>query len=108
MSRPPWDPAMSDGCSVPKILRDLVPDLEAMCALCRPECLEHDKAFYYGGTFEEFMQANERLYEGIKPKIGEQWATLWYGGVQLAGWSHWGTGRTWDGRAMWQQPVEAP
>ena len=108
MSRPPWDPSMSDGCSVPKILRDLVPELEAMCALCRPECLLHDEAFYYGGTFEEFMAANEKLYQGIKPKIGEQWATLWYGAVQLGSWSSWTTGHRWDGRAFHQQAVEAP
>ena len=107
---------MSDGCSVPRVLRDLIPDLEAMCALCRPECLEHDEAFYYGGTFDEFMMANTKLYNGILPKLrtrygpqeGERWAVLWYGAVQLGSWSSWTTGHRWDGRAFHQQAMEAP
>lgn len=108
--KPPWDPALSDGCSVPKALRHLIPQLEEMCALLLDCCLVHDEAFYYGGTLQDFHDANQRLYEAILPKLitrygarhGEAWAVLWYGAVNL-GWSHWNSGRTWDGRIMWDQ-----
>lgn len=115
-ARPPFDPSRSDGCSVPAPLRHLVPSLEEMCDLLRLECLTHDEAFYNGGTLLDFHAANAALYEAILPKLvlryGEQhgaaWAMLWYGAVNL-GWRHWGTGRTWDGRALWVEAgAEAP
>jgi hypothetical protein len=88
--------------------RRLVPDLEAMCLLCLPECLKHDEAYYNGGTLDDFHAANQAFYEGILPKIGERWATEWYGAVNSLGWSHWGTA-TWDGRAFWKDAnLEAP
>jgi hypothetical protein len=108
MARPQFDPSMSDGCSVPEVLKRIVPRLDVLCSLCQSECLEHDEAYYYGGTFEEFQAANRRFYQAIKLKIGEHWATLWYGQVNLFGWNYWGTGRTWDGRAMWKGDPEAP
>ncbi len=99
---------MSNGCSVPVILCRLVPDLATLCELCRPECDAHDQAYYEGadGDFISFCAANERFYAGILPKIGEHWATLWYGAVQIHGWRHWGTGCAWDGRRLWKRVEE--
>jgi hypothetical protein len=107
--KPPWDPALSDGCSVPYFLRKVIPDLRAMCERCRPECLAHDEAYYNGGTIQDFHRANQAFYDGILPKIGVKWATEWYGAVNTLGWSHFGTGRTWNGRQMWHDAgTEAP
>lgn len=52
---PPWDPSMSDGCSVPDALRPLFPidkpEIRATCVL-------HDAAYYYGGTKEQRLAAD--------------------------------------------------
>jgi hypothetical protein len=110
-NRPIWDPSMANGCSVPEFLKTLVPDLEAMCALCKTVCDEHDKAFYEGaeGDYDGFCAANDKLYAGLVPLIGPKWAQIWYDAVRIGGWSHWGTGRSWDGRAIWaRQGDQAP
>ena len=107
----PWNPSMSNGCSVPDDLKALIPDLEAMCIRCKAVCDEHDKDFYEGtdGDYQGFCIANDKLYAGLVPLIGPHWAQIWYDAVKIGGWSLWGTGRSWDGRAMWTRAgTEAP
>lgn len=116
-SKPPWDPALSDGCSVPSALRRKIPALAEMCLFLLPECLAHDEAFFYGGSVQDFHDTNNVFYEGIRVKLierygqprGEAWATEWHGIVNTIGWSHWNSGRSWDGRVFWQAAgTEAP
>jgi hypothetical protein len=107
--KPPFDPSMSDGCSIPGWLRSLLPILEAQCNECRPACVDHDRAYYEGGTEQERELADAALRDAVTPIIGEQWALEWYNALRLFGGGHWGTGRTWDGRVLWQDvPMEAP
>lgn len=106
--KPPFDPSMSDGCSVPESIRHIIHTIDEQCARCRPACVIHDEAYYYGGTEDQRRAADEALYVAIRPIIGEQWAIEWYNAVRYFGGSHWGTGRTWNGRALWSAPTEAP
>lgn len=100
---------MSDGCSVPRRLRELIPALDEQCAACRPYCVDHDRAYYEGGSEDDRRAADARLYDAIRPIIGEKWALEWYAALRAGGASHWATGRTWDGRRMWEaQGTEAP
>lgn len=107
--KPPFDPAMSDGCSVPAWLRRVLPILDRQCEACRAFCLRHDEAYYNGGSEEDRARADADLWHDIEPIIGAAWAQEWYNALRLYGGSHWGTGRTWDGRAMWNATAtEAP
>lgn len=109
--KPPFDPAMSDGCSVPPLLQRLVPTLKRQCerADVRAACLRHDEAYYYGGSELDRMNADQALYRMLCPLIGDVWALEWYAAVRAGGYPHWGKCRTWDGRVMWQEAgVEAP
>lgn len=107
--KPPFDPAMSDGCSVPRRLRGIIPALEEQCERCRAFCIEHDRAYYEGGTEDDRRAADGRLYDSIRTIIGERWALEWYAALRVGGYTHWGTGRTWDGRALWAEAgTEAP
>ena len=54
---PPWTDDLSDGCSVPFFIRPFIRDSPA----CRECCLEHDQAYYYGGTRIERAAADEKL-----------------------------------------------
>ena len=107
--RPPFDASMSDGCSVPKDLRAIFPILDEQCEACRPACVQHDLAYYNGGTEEDRRAADQALFEAIRPIIGETWALEWYSALRSFGYSHWGTGRSWSGRVLWQAAgTEAP
>ncbi len=109
MTRPPWNDAMSDGCSVPEWLCRIIPVLREQCAALREDCIEHDKAYYYGGTEAERERADAKLRVAATLKVGEEWAEAWWNVIRVLGGSHWGTGRTWDGRALWEkQGTEAP
>ena len=58
---PAWRDPMSDGCSVPKWLRLLVPlETPEQIRVCR----RHDEAYYYGGT------ASDRLREDLTFALG--------------------------------------
>lgn len=102
--RPPWNPAMGNGCSVPEVLQRLIPELARQCELCREFCNEHDRLYYEGGSHDDRKRADRWLLDQIIPVIGEQWANQWYIHLRLYGGSHWGSGRAWDGRAMWELP----
>lgn len=115
--KPAFDPSMSDGCSVPEFLQHYIPQLQRLCELVKLFCIQHDEKFYNGGTIEEFHAANEVLYQQVLPYFqeecgiedGERWATMWHGAINTVGWSHWGTGRAWNGRTMWEEAgTQAP
>jgi hypothetical protein len=107
--KPPFDPAMSDGCSIPSWLRRYMPILDSQCEECRTFCVEHDEAYYNGGTEFDREVADRTLRDAVEPVIGWRWAQEWYVALRLYGGGHWGTGRTWDGRWLWREAgTEAP
>jgi hypothetical protein len=59
-SNPPeWSDEMGDGCSgVP----DWLPFVGDMTDCCN----EHDRAYHYGGTIEDFQAANKKFYDCIR------------------------------------------
>lgn len=81
----------SDGCS-------LFPDCDyGDC------CVEHDKAYYFGGTSKERLRADVKLYRCVKAKRGVYHkiiAPLMFAGVRIGGVSwlptpfRWGFGKT--------------
>ena len=79
----------SDGCT-------LFPD-----GNYRDCCVEHDKAYYFGGTLKERRAADDRLYECVKAKNGSHskiiagimWLGVRIGGVSFLPTSfRWGFG----------------
>lgn len=54
---PPWDPAWSDGCSVPAWLKPLFPETPAVRACCE----RHDGKYYKGGTKKQRLLADIAL-----------------------------------------------
>lgn len=52
---PPWDPSMSDGCSVPEPLRPFFPCDDPAVRAC---CVIHDSEYYRGGTREQRLLAD--------------------------------------------------
>jgi hypothetical protein len=95
--------AMS-ACASPRVLRDfttdgcsLFPDSgsDACWADC---CVDHDRAYWRGGTAEERRQADARLRECVKRVGKPTLASLMYRGVRLGGmplwptWFRWGYG----------------
>ena len=49
-----WRDEFSDGCSVPWWIKWVFPDSEETCQCC----IQHDKAYYYGGSREDRRKAD--------------------------------------------------
>ena len=94
---PPFDPATSDGCSVPRWMRHWIvkPDSEADRACC----IKHDEAYYYGGTLADRRRADSRLFAcwllaGMHPlRAFARWVAVRIGGhpswrVKGVSWSY--------------------
>lgn len=58
---PPWKDEMGDGCTG---VLDRLPFVGDMSDCCN----EHDKAFHYGGTEEDWKKANKDFYDCIRKK----------------------------------------
>ena len=57
-----WNSSMSDGCSVPKLLRLVVPrETPEQCRICE----RHDEAYYYGGSRAHRRAADRVLRQGL-------------------------------------------
>jgi len=54
---PPWNPAWSDGCSIPKALKPFFPETPAVRACCE----KHDAVYYRGGTRADRLRADLQL-----------------------------------------------
>ena len=59
---PPWSDAMSDGCSVPKWLRLVVPLETAFQVFV---CRAHDAAYYHGGSEQDRAIADVKFFLGL-------------------------------------------
>jgi hypothetical protein len=99
--KPPWDPIMSSGCDVPYWLRTQLGIIPRQYESCNLACVDHDRAYYEGGTEAERELADSALRDAVAPIVGEIWAAEWYNAIRIVGEKHWGTGRTWDGRTLW-------
>jgi len=57
-----WDSSFSDGCSVPQLLRLVVPhETTAECRVCE----RHDEAYYYGGSRADRRAADRAFRAGL-------------------------------------------
>lgn len=79
-----WRAEMSDGCSVPSVLRLVIPhETEDECAMCE----RHDKAYYYGGSRADRRRADQRLRTDLMSvgvwtiKAWGYWAAVRVGGA---------------------------
>ena len=64
---PTWNDSMSDGCSAPFFLKPLL-------WRCKKDCLEHDEAYHVGGTWEDKLRADDKLWVGVaKNAIFGEW-----------------------------------
>ena len=61
MPRPPWRDEQSDGCSVPRLLRIFAPMESPEDRLV---CVEHDRAYYAGGTRRDRAIADAMMLLG--------------------------------------------
>jgi hypothetical protein len=84
---PRWLPAWSDGCSVPALVRPVIPsETEAV----RVACTVHDEAYYYGGSEDDRRRADERLRTALIAAGMAPWkARVYYVGVRLGGGPEW-------------------
>ena len=100
----------SDGCSVPEVLKKLVPALQAFCDACdHMACLEHDRAYWTGGTAAERIVADFTLFEYARAACGDTTAALVFDAVRNFGATHWGAELPWHGgERAWPEPQEAP
>jgi len=64
-------------------------------------CVEHDQAYFVGGSFKERRVADKQLYRCVKEKKGKFWAGMMWAGVRV-GAVHflptpfrWGFGNKW-------------
>lgn len=79
-----WRAEMSDGCSVPAVLRLVIPqETEDECAMCE----RHDRAYYYGGSCADRKTADRQLRTDLMsvgvwaPKAWGYWAAVRVGGA---------------------------
>ncbi len=61
---PPWLDSMSDGCTG-------VPDRLPIIGNMRPDCVQHDKRYHYGGTEEEKLIADLEFKANIENNLKE-------------------------------------
>jgi hypothetical protein len=81
---PRWDKTQADGCSVPQLLRIVVPqETAAQCSVCE----RHDEAYYYGGSRKDRRAADKVFRNGLiaarmfPPKAWSYWFLVRIGGA---------------------------
>lgn len=79
---PPFDPATSDGCSVPTWLKPFFPDTPAIRAACE----RHDAKYYVGGTREDRLKADaELLVEWLVAGMNAETAEKGFAAIRVGG-----------------------
>lgn len=80
---PPWNDAMSDGCSVPEWLRTVLPiEKPEEIAVCRV----HDHAYYLGGSEKDREVADAQFYMGLlQVGMNQYKASMYHAAVRLFG-----------------------
>ena len=94
---PPWDDSMRDGCSwVP----DWLPFVGSMVRCCK----SHDKAFFFGGSREDFEKANNDFKECIQ-RTGKRRCMICGKVAFFVGkWRKWGVERFGEENFNWLGP----
>lgn len=84
---PAWRDEWSDGCSVPKLLRRLLPwVLAPETEAERDACVCHDEDYYYGGSRRDREIADEKFWRRLRQAGMPQWkADLYWGAVRIGG-----------------------
>ena len=79
----PWSNAMSDGCSVPALLRLIVPqETPEQCKVCE----RHDEAYYYGGSPADRRSADSDFRAGlVEAGMSGMKAWCYWTGVRMGG-----------------------
>lgn len=97
-------------CSVPAVLRKMIPALEEFCRRCDATvCAVHDAAYDRGGTEADRIVADYDLFVGARVACGDLVAAAVFTAVRNFGVNHWGTGESWHGgERAWPIPQEAP
>lgn len=83
----PAAPFTSDGCT-------FFPDKIGAVDLT-PICVEHDYAYYLGGTHKDRLRADMRLRERLRGEGLYITAMVMYAGVRLGGARHWPRKKHW-------------
>jgi len=88
--RPPFNPATSDGCSVPTALRLLIQrETPAQIAVC----VHHDGDYYYGGSRRDRAVADAKLLLGLlRADMDIDLAHEYHLAVRAGGKAHWNDG----------------
>jgi hypothetical protein len=87
----PYDPASSDGCSVPAALRLVIPKETAEQTAV---CVAYDEAYYYGGTRRQRAQADAELLRGLlRTGMDVDLAERYHTAVRIFGKEHWTSSR---------------
>jgi hypothetical protein len=113
MPKPPYDRTSSDGCSVPKALRELFPLFREGAELETPEqregCVNHDQAYYcqdwpLGGTRRDRLIADLKLALWMaEHNMNVDRVIQYFVGVRDFGKPHWNNG---GGRYSDEAPEE--
>jgi hypothetical protein len=84
---PAWRDEWSDGCSVPRLLRRLLPWLLPLETEAEREaCRRHDEAYYYGGSAADRRRADDEFHARLlaagmpRPKANVYWGAVRIGG----------------------------
>jgi len=87
-----FDENKADGCTFLSWVYTAVTGKEPSF---RPCCIEHDRAYHYGGSSEERLEADRQLWRCVRSKGGLKYTILAYGmyyAVRAVGWKFWGHG----------------
>jgi len=89
---PPWDPATSDGCSIPSLLVSVFPITPEQ----RKACERHDEKYYYGGTREDRLIADATLLiEWVKAGMLAEQALSGFEAIRYGGGPEWRKPYSW-------------
>jgi hypothetical protein len=105
-----FDPATSDGCSVPEFLKKQFTFLRVFCERCdATACRVHDDGYERGGSEADRVVLDFGLFGAARSSCDDFTAVQVFNTVRSVGASHWGTGEKWHGgERAWPQPQEAP
>lgn len=92
--KPHFDTNGSDGCSVPRLLRLVLPSEPGEQREC---CIDHDAAYYRGGSRRDRAIADAELLLGLlRTGMDVDRAEQYHTAVRMLGKPHWCDGRTGD------------
>jgi len=100
----------SDGCSVPAVLKKMIPPLQDFCDKCdATDCAEHDEGYRIGGSEADRIVLDFKLFQGARRKCSDETAAAVFDAVRTYGRLHWATDRPWHGGdADWPEEPQAP